>query len=80
MNEKHISTHGGGMGGKNFVSRCVKADGIKRGIPQMGNVERKKREREKGERESEREGERDYILRGIHEVRHTRIPRGGEGF
>lgn len=30
--------------GKNFVSRCVKAGGIKRGIPQMGNVKKKKAE------------------------------------
>jgi len=63
MNEKYIFIHGIE---KNFVSRGVKAGGIKRGIPQIGNVKKKKRprEREKGKRE------RDYIFCGIHEVRH----------
>lgn len=44
MNEKYIFVHGME---KNFVSRCVKAGGIKRGIPQMGNIKEKKAEGKK---------------------------------
>lgn len=39
MNGKYIFIHGIE---KNFVSRGVKAGGIKRGIPQIGNVQKKK--------------------------------------
>lgn len=35
--------------GKNFVSRCLKAGGIKRGVPQIGNIKKKRAEgRRKG--------------------------------
>lgn len=51
MNEKYIFIHGIE---KNFVSRGVKAGGIKRGIPQIGNV-KKKKGRGKEKRASARE-------------------------
>lgn len=70
MNEKHISTHGGWNGEKFCIALRKSGRNKTRHTSDGERKEKKGRgEREKGKRE------RDYILRGIHEVGHQ--DRGG---